>query len=257
MDLSFAPQFSNIADEILARIEENSEDEWWDGILSLSVQLEEIRRRLGFPEWKYKDAEWPAFLVFEAHESLHGYGLHGIPAEFSDMVRRDFFSSGKYSSVCVVLFRDPLAADFRRDTPWLVDSEHNQHRQPGARKECIKTLRRWIRAVSQLSTKVQPTPGELKALETSISPLDDASDDWISGKSVAHILGIKTTKTLTNRRHQGVKGKRGGEAFGLHDIGCFWRKRGNGHPRYYLPRMKELAGQLGEIFAGIRSDLLK
>ncbi len=66
MDLSFAPQFCKIADEILARIEENSEDEWWDGILSLSVQLEETRRRLGFPEWKYTEAEWPAFLVCDS-----------------------------------------------------------------------------------------------------------------------------------------------------------------------------------------------
>jgi hypothetical protein len=87
----------------------------------------------------------------------------------------------------------------------------------------------------------------LDSLAPTIPALDESSEDWISSKVAAKLLGVET-ETLANHRYAGTKDKRDNEEYGLHDEGCFWRKRGNAHPYYYRPLMKEHAGHLGRIY---------
>lgn len=85
----------------------------------------------------------------------------------------------------------------------------------------------------------------LEAVETNIPALVEGSEEWVSNKKAANILHV-TVKTLANKRSAGEKGP--DETWGLHDVGCFWRKKGNNHPFYYLPRMREHAGHLVDTF---------
>ena len=62
-------------------------------------------------------------------------------------------------------------------------------------------------------------------IERSIPQYDPASDDWISNRSTARLLGVET-ETLANRRHKKRETKSEDGSYGCHDRVCFWRKRG-------------------------------
>jgi hypothetical protein len=95
----------------------------------------------------------------------------------------------------------------------------------------------------------------LERLNSEIPTLDDTSEDWISNKAAAKLLGSRT-ETIANHRHSGLKAEGDDEAYGLHDKYCFWRKQGRKHPRYYLPLMKQHAGHLVKIFPKSSLDSL-
>jgi hypothetical protein len=87
----------------------------------------------------------------------------------------------------------------------------------------------------------------IEEFDRMIPPIDPTSDDWLSSKATAKRLGVKT-KTLSNRRAGGFKWECDGGACGFHDTHCFWRRLGQGHPRYYLPQLTGNAGQLAKRF---------
>lgn len=76
---------------------------------------------------------------------------------------------------------------------------------------------------------------QLEELNREIPAIDDGSEDWISSKAAAKLKRVEAA-TWTNKRSAGEKAK--DKAYGLHD-GCFWRKRGNEHPKYHLPTLKK------------------
>ena len=102
----------------------------------------------------------------------------------------------------------------------------------------------------------QKTGDNLEQLDKEIPAYAPASEDWVSNKVAASILGVKT-KSLTNRRHEGTSGERGNERYGLHNQGLFWRSHGKEHPKYYLPLMKKHAGHLAKIHPKIDRKRLK
>jgi len=89
--------------------------------------------------------------------------------------------------------------------------------------------------------------GALDKLNSEIPPFDEGSENWISNKTAARLLGVET-ETLANHRGRGLKRESAGETFGLHNDWCFWRKRGKTHPFYYLPLMKQHTGHLVRTF---------
>lgn len=110
-------------------------------------------------------------------------------------------------------------------------------------------------AVKPRNSAALKEAAELEQLNQEIPLLDEASENWISNKAAAKLLG-SDTETVANHRYSGQKNACGDDAYGLHDQGCFWRKQGNKHPRYYLPLMKQRAGHLVKIFPKARLDLL-
>jgi len=87
----------------------------------------------------------------------------------------------------------------------------------------------------------------LDKLNSEIPPFDEGSENWISNKTAARLLGVET-ETLANHRSRGPKREIAGESSGLHNGWCFWRKRGKAHPFYYLPLMKQHTGHLVRTF---------
>jgi hypothetical protein len=100
----------------------------------------------------------------------------------------------------------------------------------------------------------EETEASLVHLEKIIPNYDPVSKDWISNKTMAKHLGVNIETLANHRTKRGIKGSRQGESFGLHEVGCFWRKAGAQHPIYYLPFAKQYAGQLGVFYPKLNLD---
>jgi hypothetical protein len=137
--------------------------------------------------------------------------------------------------------------EIRRLDPAAVLMDLERHRRQVVSE--IATVRREVCKTPSDGESTQPDIAGIDCLDelaAKIPELDD-SEDWITNRAAAKLLGVDT-ETVANRRSKGDKRKSDGVSYGQHDSYCFWRKRGNEHPMYFLPRMKEHAGQLVEIF---------
>lgn len=147
-------EFTQLCDEIIARIEEAEGDEWWKDIGPITERLELAHRQLDRPEWPYaNEPEWPAFLIVEAHRD---HGPIGMANEFATTATKFFeepYASGnglKADGVCMLLMRDPIVESYSESMLSYIESGTKRRYVLGEKKDSsIRTLRQWKRAVEQ------------------------------------------------------------------------------------------------------------
>lgn len=163
-------RFVELAEEIVARIEETEGPEWWADVSQLAEELETIRQPIGFPVWTYNDPESPAFFIAEVYPDCE---LDGLAAEMEDHLKRPLEKPGsKLSAYGEMLTRDPRAESYEFTMLWhKMRDEPRRIYSPDTAKIAIVTLRRWIRAISHIETISSPSDAVVKAIRESGDPV--------------------------------------------------------------------------------------
>jgi hypothetical protein len=198
-------RFVELAREIIARIQEANGSDWWSDVEQLSETLETVRRKIGFPEWKYNEPEWPAFYITSVYCDADCYG---IAEEFADKLKEPC-SDDRLSRCGIMLSRDPMSENSPMTLLWSQERGSKLIPfGPELASQAILTLNRWIRTISNLdgdsptTAEEQPEPKnqsveQAKWLATAMLLVQE-HPDWSDAK-IAREVG-KHPSTLSRHK---------------------------------------------------------